>query len=53
MMEISIDGKLPVTQSLNAIMNGKITSEFPGPCQPDQAQKAQPVIQIRQKFPVE
>jgi hypothetical protein len=52
-MNISIEGKLPVTQSLNNIMNGKITSQFPGPFNPDQTQKSQQVIKINQKFPVE
>jgi hypothetical protein len=51
-LEISIEGKTPECQSLGTIMNGRITSGFPGPFMPDQAQKSQGVIKIRQKFPV-
>lgn len=52
-MEISIEGKIPESQSLNTIMNGKINSGFPGPFMPDQAQKSQETVKIKQKFPIE
>lgn len=52
-MEIGIEGKIPECQSLNNIMNGKITSGFPGPFMPDQAQKSQEIVKIKQKFPIE
>lgn len=51
-LEISIEGKTPECQSLGTIMNGRITSGFPGPFMPDQAQKSQEVIKIQQKFPI-
>lgn len=52
-LEMSIEGKIPECQNLSNIMNGRITSGFPGPFTPDQAQKSQEIIKIKQKFPVE
>ena len=52
-LEFTVEGKFPECQNLSNIMNGKITSGFPGPFMPDQSQKVQEVIKIKQKFPVE
>ena len=53
LLEISIEGDTPECQNLSTIMNGKINSGFPGPFNPDQTQKSQQIIKIKQKFPIE
>ena len=52
-LEVSIEGKLPECQSLNAVMNGKVTAGIPGPFSTDQMQKSQEIFKIRQKYPIE
>jgi hypothetical protein len=52
-LEITAEGKLPEWQTIKDLMNGKITSQNPGPFTAEPSQKSSQMLNIKQKFPLE